>query len=116
MYVEVISVDKEILKGSIDILLLTIISKRDTYGYEIIQELKKHSKNEYNMSQGTLYPALKRMEKKEFIESYWGESETGMRRKFYRITVSGRSELKRKLTAWEQITNLINACGKGALT
>ncbi|GGE67718.1 PadR family transcriptional regulator [Priestia taiwanensis] len=107
--------DKEILKGSIDILLLTIISKYDTYGYEIIQELKKQSGDEYNMSQGTLYPALKRMEQKEFIESYWGESETGMRRKFYRITTNGKTELERKLKSWEQITNLINMCGKGAL-
>jgi PadR family transcriptional regulator, regulatory protein PadR len=97
-------------------LLLTIILQHDTYGYEIIQKLKKHSDDDYNMSQGTLYPALKRMEQKEFIESYWGESETGMRRKFYSITASGKGELNRKLTSWEQITNLINVCSKGALT
>ncbi|MEI4801371.1 MULTISPECIES: PadR family transcriptional regulator [unclassified Bacillus (in: firmicutes)] len=106
--------DKEILKGSIDILLLSIIQQHDTYGYEIIQKLKENSKDAYNMSQGTLYPALKRLEQKELITSYWGESETGMKRKFYRITANGEKILQEKLTAWDQITTLIKVCRKGA--
>ncbi|MFI8708809.1 PadR family transcriptional regulator [Bacillus sp. NPDC077411] len=106
--------DKEILKGSIDILLLSIIQQHDTYGYEIIQKLKENSKDAYNMSQGTLYPALKRLEQKELIASYWGESETGMKRKFYRITANGEKILQEKLTAWDQITTLIKVCRKGA--
>ena len=106
--------DKEILKGSIYILLLSIIAQHDTYGYEIVQKLKQHSNQSYNMSQGTLYPALKRMEQRALIESYWGESDTGMKRKFYRITAEGRLELQEKLTAWDQITELIQICRKGA--
>lgn len=106
--------DKEILKGSIDILLLSIIQQHDTYGYEIIQKLKENSKDAYNMSQGTLYPALKRLEQKELITSYWGESKTGMKRKFYRITDNGEKILQEKLTAWDQITALIKVCKKGA--
>ena len=106
--------DKEILKGSIDILLLSIIAQHDTYGYEIVQKLKQHSNQSYSMSQGTLYPALKRMEQRALIESDWVESDTGMKRKFYRITAEGRLELQEKLTAWDQITELIQICRKGA--
>lgn len=105
--------DKEMMKGSIDILVLSIISHDDTYGYEIIQKLKEQSNDVYHMSQGTLYPALKRMEQKNLIESYWGESETGQKRKFYRITIAGKEELEKKLNYWEQITALIQACRKG---
>ncbi|WP_410985263.1 PadR family transcriptional regulator [Bacillus cereus] len=108
--------DKEILKGSIDILLLSIIRHHDTYGYEIIQKLKENSNDLYNMSQGTLYPALKRLEQKELISSYWGESETGMKRKFYSITANGKKVLAEKLTAWDSVTALIKVCGKEALS
>jgi len=67
------------------------------------------------MSQGTLYPALKRLEQKDLINSYWGESETGMKRKFYHITTSGKKILEEKLTAWDSVTALIKTCQKGAL-
>ena len=56
--------DKEIMKGSIDILLLSLLNKRDMYGYEIVKTLKENSNELYNMSEGTLYPALKRLENK----------------------------------------------------
>ncbi|WP_242223796.1 PadR family transcriptional regulator [Bacillus cereus group sp. BfR-BA-01380] len=105
--------DKEMMKGSIDILVLSIISHYDTYGYEIIQKLKEQSNDVYHMSQGTLYPALKRMEQKNLIESYWRESETGQKRKFYCITVTGKQELEKKLNYWGQITALIQTCRKG---
>ncbi|MDT3765843.1 PadR family transcriptional regulator [Priestia filamentosa] len=105
--------DKELLKGSIDILLLSIISEHDTYGYEIIQKLKKESDDWYSMSQGTLYPALRRLEQREYIESYWCETDTGMKRKYYRIMTQGRSVLQQKLNAWDKITSLINTCRKG---
>lgn len=56
--------DKEIMKGSIDILILSIIEKHDTYGYEIAKSIKEKSEGLYSMGEGTLYPALKRLEKK----------------------------------------------------
>ncbi len=111
----VIIVDKEILKGSIDILLLSIIAKHDTYGYEIAQSLKQESEDLYSMGQGTLYPALKRLEKKELLQSYWNESESGMKRKFYTITDKGKKELQKKVNAWERVTSLIQVCQKGVI-
>ena len=105
--------DKEIMKGSIDILLLSILNKRDTYGYEIVKTLKENSNELYNMSEGTLYPALKRLENKNWLQSYWENSEFGGRRKYYRITEDGKKELSRKLQEWYQINNLIKVCSEG---
>lgn len=105
--------DKEIMKGSIDILLLSLLNKRDMYGYEIVKTLKENSNELYNMSEGTLYPALKRLESKEWLQSYWESSESGGRRKYYRITEDGKYELDIKLNEWNQIKNLIRVCSEG---
>lgn len=105
--------DKEIMKGSIDILLLSLLSKRDMYGYEIVKTLKENSNELYNMSEGTLYPALKRLEKKELIQSYWESSATGGRRKYYRIMDCGKKELIKKLGEWKKINDLIKVSSEG---
>lgn len=106
-------VDKEIMKGSIDILLLSIVSKRDMYGYEMVKTLKHNSGELYNMGEGTLYPALKRLENKKWLESYWDNPEVGARRKYYCITDTGKKELARKLQEWEKISDLIKVSSEG---
>lgn len=105
--------DKDLMRGSIDILLLSLIAKKNTYGYEMVKNLKEISDDLYSMSEGTLYPALKRIEKKKWIESYWGDSDTGGRRKYYKITDVGVMELSTKVTEWTKVNNLINACLEG---
>jgi PadR family transcriptional regulator PadR len=109
---EVNNMDKEILKGSIDILLLSVVARKDTYGYEIVQQLKELSRDTYQMSQGTLYPALKRLENKELLRSYWVDNDSSGRRKFYSLTETGRAELNDKLAAWDQVHSLIQSCRK----
>lgn len=101
------------MKGSIDILLLSLLNERDMYGYEMVKTLKKNSNELYNMSEGTLYPALKRIENKNWIQSYWDNSEAGARRKYYRITENGSEQLKEKLQEWKRINDLINVCSEG---
>lgn len=105
--------DKEIMKGSIDILLLSLLCKRDMYGYEIVKSLKENSKELYSMSEGTLYPALKRLERNEWIQSYWEDSELGGRRKYYQIMDSGKNELNRKLGEWKKVNDLIKTTAEG---
>jgi PadR family transcriptional regulator, regulatory protein PadR len=104
--------DKEIMKGSIDILLLSLLNQRDMYGYEMVKTLKENSNELYNMSEGTLYPALKRIENKNWIESYWDNTEAGARRKYYRIIESGTKQLEEKLKEWKTINNLIKVCSE----
>ncbi|QYR22325.1 PadR family transcriptional regulator [Paenibacillus sp. sptzw28] len=107
--------DKELMKGSIDILLLAELNRNDSYGYEIVKNLKQRSNNFYDMSEGTLYPALRRLENKDFVTSYWGESNDGGRRKYYRITEDGKSELRRKLSEWKEIHFMILNVTEGAI-
>lgn len=108
-------VDKELMKGSLDILLLTLIEREDLYGYEIAKKLKDLSNELYTIGEGTLYPALQRLEKKDLIKSYWVELESGSRRKYYKITENGKSELVEKLSQWDILNNLIKSCKGGLL-
>jgi len=105
--------DKEIMKGSIDILLLSIICQKDTYGYEIAKELNMKSNKEYSMSEGTLYPALKRLEMKGLLEYYWMDLSNGGRRKYYKITDKGKKVLSCKVNDWQKINGLITICSEG---
>ncbi len=98
--------EKEMMKGSIDLLLLSLIQQRDLYGYELTRIIRNLSKGTYEMSEGTLYAALKRMERKNWISSYWKTTENG-RRKYYHITTDGKTELKHKKENWEWMNDLI---------
>ncbi|WP_078592927.1 PadR family transcriptional regulator [Evansella clarkii] len=104
--------DKEMMKGSIDLLLLTLIAQQDMYGYEITKKLKQLSDGAYEMSEGTLYPALKRLERNQWAASYWSETEAG-RRKYYQITDEGRSELEKKHKNFDMIRNLVKRSTEG---
>lgn len=105
-------IDGEMVKGSIDLLLLSLIKQRDLYGYEMMAILKRLSDDTYEMSEGTLYAALKRMERRGWVESYWKETETG-RRKYYTITDDGIKEWKRKKENWRWVDTLIRKSSEG---
>lgn len=105
--------DKELLKGSIDIIILALTNIKDVYGYEVTKKIKEYTGSVYEMGEGTLYPALKRLEERKFLTSYWGEADKGGRRKYYSITLEGKSELEEKLENWRVINHLINECLKG---
>ncbi|EZH65956.1 PadR family transcriptional regulator [Bacillaceae bacterium JMAK1] len=98
--------DKEMMKGNIDLILLSLIAKEDLYGYEMTKKLRAISDESYQMSEGTLYPSLKRMEKKGWIESYWNDS-SGKRRKYYHVTDEGVLELKKKRADWGVLNDLV---------
>ncbi|MFZ4453946.1 PadR family transcriptional regulator [Salibacterium aidingense] len=102
--------DKEMMKGNIDLILLSLIANRDLYGYEMTKKLKELSNEAYHMSEGTLYPALKRMERKGWVEAYWSAPE-GARRKYYTITEDGAKELERKRRDWASLNDLMNKTG-----
>jgi len=106
--------DRELMKGSIDILLLSLLVDADRYGYEITKKLRVLSEDAYIMNEGTLYPALKRLEKKDCVTSYWRQEMNGVRRKYYAITDTGRKVLKEKLSHWQQIHSLINKTVEGS--
>lgn len=100
------------MKGSIDLILLSLIAQRDLYGYEIVKVLRQLSNDTYEMSEGTLYAALKRLEKKGWVESYWQETKGG-RRKYYRLTDDGQLALKQKQENWEWMNDLVHKSSDG---
>lgn len=100
--------NRELVKGSTSLLLLQLLGERDMYGYELVKELEKRSGNELSVKEGTLYPALHKLEKQEYIEFYWQEQEKGPARKYYRITEAGKDMLLEKTREWNDFVSAIN--------
>ncbi|MEW8971395.1 PadR family transcriptional regulator [Mesobacillus jeotgali] len=100
--------NRELLKGSTSLVLLQLLNERDMYGYELVKELDKRSDHSLQVKEGTLYPALHKLEKQEYIEFYWQEQEKGPARKYYRITDEGRAVLIEKTEEWQHFVNVMN--------
>src|SRR6476646_8462517 len=99
--------NRELVKGSTSLLLLQLLEERDMYGYELVKELEKRSSNEFSFKEGTLYPALHKLEKQEYIECYWQEQQKGPARKYYRITEAGKDLLDEKTREWNDFVSAI---------
>ncbi|MDP4094047.1 MAG: PadR family transcriptional regulator [Bacillota bacterium] len=102
-------VNKEILKGYIDTILLTLLAKRDMYGYELAKEIREKSNGLFEMKEGTMYLALKRLEANTLVESYWGEEESeGGRRKYYKIMPLAIQRLGEKRNEWKFVRQVMD--------
>jgi len=110
------SFNRELLKGSITLLILKLLSEREMYGYEIIQEAARRSENVFEFKEGTLYPALHQLHKRGFLRSEWRVSESGKPRKYYALTTAGRKEVQRGEKDWKLFTQTINVIITGANT
>ena len=100
--------DREILKGSLEIILPSLLKNKDMYGYEISKEIKNITDNVLILGEGTLYPALKRLKEKNLIQDYFIETNSSKKkRKYYKITEAGLIELNLKLKDFYLISNLI---------
>ena len=102
------NINKELLKGSTSIIVLSLLNNKDMYGYEIIQQMKKNTNDLFIMKEGTLYPMLHSLEKDGAVESYWYDTDEGRRRKYYRITENGRKILNIKKKEWRVFSTVIN--------
>lgn len=102
-------VDKEILKGYIDTILMSLLKDSDMYGYELAKKVRDISEETFELKEGTLYLSLKRLEKNGYVNSYWNDSETGGgRRKYYKITEDGLVYIKKKNKEWVFMKALID--------
>ena len=99
--------DKELLKGSTNMLVLSLLEKEDMYGYQMIRKMSDKSNNIFELQEGTLYPILHGLEEKGFITSYWDETGS-KKRKYYSITKKGKEQLKDKKEEWKLFSNGIN--------
>ncbi|MGG0717910.1 PadR family transcriptional regulator [Robertmurraya massiliosenegalensis] len=100
--------NRELVKGSTSLLLLQLLADKDMYGYELVKELEKRSENEFSFKEGTLYPALHKLEKQEYIECYWQEQEKGPARKYYQITEAGKEMLLERTQEWDDFVSVMN--------
>jgi PadR family transcriptional regulator len=95
-------------QGTLDLLILRIVALGPIHGYAIAQRIRQVSREALLIKQGSLYPALHRLEYKKFLAAEWAESETGRDAKFYRLSLKGQAELKRETESWARLTEAVD--------
>src|SRR6202167_6826910 len=94
-------------QGTLDMLILQIVSLEPAHGYGIAQRLEQISRSVVQVNQGSLYPALHRLEQKQWLRAEWRESETGREAKFYSLTAAGRKQLVVEKDSWARLTDAV---------
>lgn len=102
-------INKDLMKGSTSILILSLLDREDMYGYQIAHELKTLSNHVFELKEGTLYPMLHGLENERAVESYWLDADNGKRRKYYKITEAGKTILENKKSEWDVYSKAINS-------
>lgn len=100
--------NKEMSKGTHEIMILKMLSCKDMYGYQIISEMERLSNYVFSISQGSLYPVLHAFENKGYIKSYWENTDSARKRRYYHITEIGREHLRKKESEWETIIHAVS--------
>ena len=100
--------DTKLMSGTVEMLVLEVANPAPGYGYRITQEVLERSGGHIEMKEGSLYPALHRMERKGLLTSYWVETEEGRRRKYYQITAKGQKALEEKRAEWRRFALGVN--------
>jgi transcriptional regulator len=95
-------------QGTLDMLILQILSLEPAHGYGIAQRLEQISKSVIQLNQGSLYPALHRLEQKKWLKAEWKQSETGREAKFYSLTPAGRKQLTLEKVSWARLTGAVH--------
>jgi PadR family transcriptional regulator PadR len=97
----------DLLQGTLDLLILKAISLGPLHGYGVLLRIQQISHDQLQIQQGSLYPALYRLEHQGVIASQWGESENRRRAKFYRLTAAGKRRLSQELAYWQRLSEAI---------
>src|SRR5947209_12885632 len=97
----------DLLQGTLDMLILKIVALGPIHGYGIAQRIRQISKDVLQVQQGSLYPALHRLEKRGWLRAEWGEAETGREAKFYTLTKVGRKQLDDESANWDRLSAAI---------
>jgi DNA-binding PadR family transcriptional regulator len=100
--------DRELLKGSTPLLLLSLLSETPMYGYQIIETVRQKTDGSYTLKEGALYPALHKLESAEFITSYWVTQPNGRDRRYYSIQPSGTAFLDAKKREWSRFVAMVD--------
>jgi transcriptional regulator len=99
--------DQEMLKGTLDMMVLRTLVPGDAHGHTIAKIIERTSEDILQVEQGSLYPALYRLEDRGWLSSYWKQSENNRKAKFYRLTAVGRKQLQREAERWQRMSRAI---------
>ncbi len=97
----------DLLQGTLDMLILKVVALGAIHGYGISQRIQQISKDVLQVQQGSLYPALHRLEERGWLDAEWGETETGREAKFYSLSKAGRKQLAAEAANWERLSDAI---------
>ncbi len=97
----------EFLKGTLDMLILKVVALGPIHGYAISQRIRQISKEFFQVQQGSLYPALHRLEDRGWLKADWRDTETGREAKFYSLTAKGRKQLESEMRTWEKLSDAV---------
>lgn len=100
--------NSDLVRGNIDTFILRVLMDGDNYGYRIIKEISRRSRGRFELKEPTLYSSLRRLEKQDFIRSYWGEETQGGRRKYYLLTPQGRERFLQNCEEWKAARIIID--------
>jgi len=102
-----VSKPTDLVQGTLDVLILKTIALQPIHGWAIAQRIRQISNDVLQVQQGSLYPALHRLEQQGWIRAEWGESENNRRAKYYALTKAGRNKLEKELASWERLSAAI---------
>jgi PadR family transcriptional regulator PadR len=97
----------ELLQGTLDLLILKVVELGPVHGYGISQRIRQISDEVLQVQQGSLYPALHRLEKRDWLEAEWGESDNGRQAKFYKLSAKGRKQLAAEEETWNRLSRAV---------
>ena len=99
---------RELLKGSTETLILSLLTQESMYGYQLVKEMELRSSGYFHLKEGTLYPALHRLERDGLVQGRWEDSPTGQSRRYYYISPDGQERLQSMLQEWDLFTRAVN--------
>ena len=102
------SIAGDLIRGHTDAIILSRLIQSDSYGYEINKTISTLSSGRFELKEATLYTAFKRLEEQGYITSYWGDSGSGARRKYYTITPAGRESSHRLMREWQETKEIMD--------
>ena len=100
--------DTELAKGTLSLLILSLLNRRAMYGYEIAATVHRETEGVFVWREGSLYPSLHKLEEEGLIKGAWEERETGRKRRYYHISKAGRTVLKEKMKSWSELCVAVN--------
>ena len=99
---------RELLKGSTETLILSLLAEQEMYGYQLAKEMVQRSGGYFHLKEGTLYPALHRLERDGLIEGHWELSDAGQSRRYYGVSARGKDRLDAMLAEWSTFSDAVN--------